>query len=68
MAIRVCSAYKTVSLDAATLLARTPPFDLLAAERKAIFDRCLDARIKDFLDVETTRRIRSEERLRLSGL
>jgi len=36
MTIRVCSAYRTVSLDAATLLARLP-FDLLAAEKKNIF-------------------------------
>jgi len=44
VAIRACSAYWTVSFDAATLLARLPPWDLLAVERKRIFERLRDAK------------------------
>jgi len=37
IAIRVCSAYRSVSFDSATLLARLIPYELLAAERARIF-------------------------------
>lgn len=36
MALRVISAYRTVSLDAALLLAGTPPWDLLSRERRRL--------------------------------
>jgi len=44
IAIRVCSAYRTVSFDSATLLARLVPLELLAAERTRIFWRICDAK------------------------
>lgn len=34
MAIRVCSAYRTISEDAVAVIAGIPPIDLMAAERK----------------------------------
>lgn len=43
MAIRVCSAYRTTSYAAATLLARTAPLDLLAVERKNTYFRIREA-------------------------
>jgi len=55
-------------LDAATLLAHLPPFDLLAAERKNIFDRTLDAKILGIYDVEMGKEFRLEERSRLLDL
>lgn len=42
--LRVCSAYRTVSFAAATLMARIPPWDLVAAERKRVFTRLQDSR------------------------
>lgn len=39
VALRVCASYRTASLDAVTLLARLPPWDLLACERKRVYDR-----------------------------
>lgn len=36
-AIRIISAYRTVSEDASLVLARTPPIDLLALERKNVY-------------------------------
>lgn len=44
VALRVCSAYRTVSYDAATLLARTIPLELLAAERLRVYTRVMEAR------------------------
>ncbi|KMQ88705.1 reverse transcriptase [Lasius niger] len=37
MAIRVVAAYRTVSLDAAILLARVPPLHIIAAKQKRIY-------------------------------
>ncbi|KMQ90166.1 reverse transcriptase [Lasius niger] len=37
MAIRVIAAYRTVSLDAAILLARMPPLHIIAAKQKRIY-------------------------------
>lgn len=65
MASCVCAAYRTVSLDAATLLARMSQFDLLAMERKRVFDRSLGARISNTYTVEMGKEIRLEERSRL---
>jgi|GEM_PF-4966415 len=44
MAVRVCCAYRSVSFDSATLLARLIPLELLATERDRIFRRIMDAR------------------------
>lgn len=42
LALRAISAYRTVSLDAALLLARIPPLYLLANERKRVYERIRD--------------------------
>lgn len=42
--LRVCSAYRSVSFDAATLLARTTPYVLVADERRRIYWRIREAR------------------------
>ncbi|KMQ91066.1 reverse transcriptase [Lasius niger] len=42
LAIRVISAYRTVSCDAASLLARIPPLYMAAALRKRVYERSSD--------------------------
>lgn len=42
--LRVTSAYRTVSLEAASILARIPPLHLLAAERRRVYLRTKDLR------------------------
>jgi len=42
--VRVCVAYRLVSFDSATLLARLVPYELLAMERARIFRRVQDAK------------------------
>lgn len=44
IALRVVSAYRTVSFDAATLLAKMPPLFLIASIRKRVFLRLQDLR------------------------
>jgi len=44
IAVRVCCAYRSVSFDSATLLARLIPLELLAAERARVFWRVQDAK------------------------
>ena len=41
-ALRVACAYRTVSEEAVAVIAGTIPIDLLARERKQIYDRCAD--------------------------
>lgn len=47
LAIRVISAYRTVSCDAASLLARIPPLYMVAAMRKRVFERSSDLKRRD---------------------
>lgn len=42
LTLRAISAYRTVSLDAASLLARIPPLHLMARERQRVFVRLRD--------------------------
>lgn len=44
MAARVCSAFRTTSFDALTLVARMVPYELTAAERRRIYERTREAR------------------------
>lgn len=46
MALRVASAYRTVSEDAILVIANMPPVDLLATERKYLFTRKSEANAK----------------------
>lgn len=53
VATRVCSAFRTTSFDAITLVARTPPYELAAAERRRMYDRNREARDRGVIpDVE----------------
>ncbi|XP_072759887.1 uncharacterized protein [Anoplolepis gracilipes] len=61
IAIRVISAYKTVALDAALLLARLPPLILLANARRRIYDKSSRSRRRKQLTAQRTRAIRTEE-------
>jgi len=44
IALRVCAAYRSVSFDSVTLLARLVPYELLTAERACIFWRVQDVK------------------------
>lgn len=64
IAIRVVAAYKTVSFDAATLLARMPPWPLDASMRCCIYDRIKERkRLGDYSIADSE--IRLEETLLL---
>jgi len=60
--MRICCAYRSVSFDSATLLARLIPFELLAAERARIFWRAQDAKEIGALTPEMLIDIRRSER------
>lgn len=49
VAVRVCSAYRSVSFDAITLLARTVPYELVAAERRRVYERLTEARSRSVI-------------------
>ncbi|KMQ89740.1 reverse transcriptase [Lasius niger] len=61
IAQRVISAYRTVSSNAALLLARLPPIKLLATVRKRSFERIKELRDNGNLDPISRREIREEE-------
>ncbi|KMQ91060.1 reverse transcriptase [Lasius niger] len=56
IAIRVIAAYRTVSYDAATLLARMPPWPLEAALRRRVFERLTELKTVATLVEKRTRR------------
>ena len=45
-ALRCVSAYRTVSTDAVCVLVRSPPVELLAAERQEVFDAMKTVKLK----------------------
>lgn len=61
IAIRVISAYRTVSFDAATLLARMPPWTLEASLRRRVYHRIKESRRIDAYNDEEDENIRKEE-------
>jgi len=63
IAIRVCSAYRSVSFDSATLLARLIPYELLAAERARVYQRILDAKELGLVVADVIGEIRVQERV-----
>lgn len=65
IAIRVVAAYRTVSYNAATLLARMPPWPLEAAMRGRIYTRIMDHKRRGTYDDRTDTEIRSGEMLLL---
>lgn len=65
VACRVCSAYRTVSRDAALLLARLPPYELVAEERMNVYVRCLALRNVNEWSLEALRSVKKEERIKM---
>ncbi|RLU18425.1 hypothetical protein DMN91_008782 [Ooceraea biroi] len=59
--IRVCSAYRTASFAAVTLLVCSPPWALVAAERRRVFLRVRDMRRGGNATLEDVDDIRMEE-------
>lgn len=65
VAQRVISAYRTVSYNAALLLARLPPWSLMAGMRKRIYDRIRAHREDGTLTKDIIKDIREDENGRL---
>ncbi|KMQ89538.1 reverse transcriptase [Lasius niger] len=61
VAQRVISAYRTVSSNAALLLARIPPIKLLAVMRKRAYERIKTHREDGNMDAQTIKEIRDSE-------
>lgn len=65
VASRVVSSYRTVSLDAATLLAGIPPVHLLAQSRSRVFTMTAEMRRENLLTREISNRIKAQEAVQL---
>lgn len=65
VAIRVVAAYRTVSFDAATLLARMPPWVLEASFRKRVFYRISESKRLGLFCREEEENIKKEENILL---
>ncbi|KMQ93689.1 reverse transcriptase [Lasius niger] len=63
MNLRVISAYRTVSLEALSIIARIPPLHFLAATRKRVYIRTMDLRNSDLWTKESATAIRKAETL-----
>lgn len=63
LAIRVISAYRTVSCDAASLLAEIPPFYMTASCRKRVYERTTELKTRGEWTRESAAKIRSAEYL-----
>lgn len=61
IAIRMISGYRTVSMEAATLLSRIPPIYILAASRRRIYERVRDLRSSEEWSKEGETEIKLEE-------
>jgi len=64
-AIRVICAYRTVSLDAALVLAGCPPLSLVLSSRKRVYLRIDELKRSDAVCVRALRLIKNEESVRL---
>ncbi|XP_025271323.1 uncharacterized protein LOC105248286 [Camponotus floridanus] len=65
IAIRMIAGYRTVSYDAATLLARNPPWPLEATMRSRIYNRITDLRARGEYSPQTDAEVRDGEYLSL---
>lgn len=65
IALRMICAYRTVSYDAACIMARFPPFHLAACMRKRIYDRIRNMKTADTWTSLEEREIRQQEALLL---
>lgn len=61
VAIKIIAGYRTISYDAATALARTPPWTLVAEKYKKIYTREQEARNNDIWTTDIAKRIKREE-------
>ncbi|EFN70484.1 hypothetical protein EAG_06200, partial [Camponotus floridanus] len=61
VAARVIAAYRTISLDAALVLARIPPIVLKADERRRTYERMVALRSEGIYDQRCLDRIRDQE-------
>lgn len=57
MALRVTSAYRTVSYEAVTLIARIPPFHLLVAKMSKIYIRKQQLKLRGDVSVDNVKKI-----------
>lgn len=65
LALRVIAAYRTVSFEAATVLARVPPAYLLARLQRTIFTKLRELKANDDWSPDNEREIRNQERTSL---
>jgi len=65
IALRVISAYRTVSYDAAIILARMPPYHLMAAMRCRMYQRIISSKLNNNWNRDTEKYIFTEENARL---
>jgi len=63
IAVRICSAFRSVSFDSATLLARLILFELLTVERARIYWRILDAKEAGLVLADAIGDIKTQERI-----
>ncbi|KMQ86578.1 reverse transcriptase [Lasius niger] len=68
IAQRVISAYRTVSSDAALLLARLPPIKLLASSRKRTYERLKELRDSGNIEGVNKKEIRESEFINLCNV
>lgn len=61
MAIRTIAGYRTISYEVATILARTPPWALVAEKCKNTYMRIREAKLEDRWDSDEDKKIRHEE-------
>lgn len=63
IAIRVIAAYRTISHDAATLLARIPPLQLMAASQSKVYTRSRELLSRDTWSKEAENEIKCMEKI-----
>ncbi|GAB1860697.1 Reverse transcriptase [Camponotus japonicus] len=65
IALRVISAYRTVSYDAAIILARMPPYHLMAAMKCRMYQKIISSKLNNNWNRDTEKHIFTEENARL---
>lgn len=65
LALRTIAAYRIVSYEAATLLARVPPAYLLAQQQRRIYERLKELKSCSDWTLDDEKKIRGQERTRL---
>lgn len=61
LAVRIIAAYRTVSYEAATVLARSPPIYLLTWLQKRVFERLRELRLNNEWTLDTEKEVRLQE-------